>query len=275
MPEMKVLSTEKSRHLLLRAGPGDTIPESLVRELRDQAVTCGWLRGSGVLTEVQLRAYDADTGGLGPVRRIAGPVHAVSLEGSVGLAAGDVSLGLRAVFARETDRGAEAIAGEILSARIVALEAYVAAFDELAVGRFVDTGAGVWLLGEPEKSTAAAAAPVRPAAWGEAIAASAPARPATQQAQSYTAQPIPPRPVRASAEQEEEEVGPHPEAGDFAEHFAFGPCDVIKSDGERIFLKLHKDGRIKEIALAMLRVSPLESTEGEAGPRKWRLQRKM
>jgi predicted DNA-binding protein with PD1-like motif len=272
---MRVLSTEKSRHLLIRAGAGDTLPESLVRELRDQAVTCGWIRASGVLADVQLRAYAAELGGHGPVRRIAGPVQVISLEGSVGIAAGDVSVGLRAVLAREADRGVEAIAGEVVSARIVALEAHVAAFDELAVGRFVD--AGVWLLGEAGKNAPGAATPAKTAAWGEAMAASSPAaapqKPSTPP--GYAAAPIPPRPVRAP-EEEETETGPHPEAGDYAEHFAFGPCDVLKSDGDRIFLKLHKDSRIKEIALAMLRVTPLEPAEGQPAERRsWRLQRKM
>ncbi len=46
-------------------------------------------------------------------------------------------MGLHAVLARETDRGMETLAGEIVSARIVALEAFVTAFEE-----FVDQARG-------------------------------------------------------------------------------------------------------------------------------------
>jgi predicted DNA-binding protein with PD1-like motif len=156
---VRSFSSEKVRHLILRADSGDALPDALVRELRDQAVTCGWLRASGVLKDVELRAFRRDLGTLGPARRIEGLVHVLSLEGSVGLHAGDVSLGLRAVLARETDRGLETLAGELVSARVVALEAIVTALDELAVVRALDADAGVWLLGEAALTTAAAPAP--------------------------------------------------------------------------------------------------------------------
>lgn len=63
-----------------------------------------------------------------------------------------------------------------------------------------------------------------------------------------------------------------PEEGDAVEHFAFGSCDVVKSDGDRLHLKVRKDGRVKEIALEMLRVQLLES---EGTVRRFLLQRKM
>ena len=59
------------------------------------------------------------------------------------------------------------------------------------------------------------------------------------------------------------------------EHFAFGPCDVLKSDGDRLHLRVHKDGRMREIALEMLRVTPLETSGGEGARRSWSLKRKM
>src|SRR5271163_1036036 len=106
------------------------------------------MRASGVLTEVELRVFDASIGGLAEARRIAGPVQALSIEGSVGLDGGEPSLGLRAVLARETDRGMETLAGEIVSARVVALEAFVTAFEDLAIGRALDVRANVVLFGD-------------------------------------------------------------------------------------------------------------------------------
>ena len=74
-------------------------PDDVARVLGDQGVTCGWIRASGVLTEVELRVFDASIGGLAESRRITGPVQALSIEGSVGLDRGEASLGLRAVLA--------------------------------------------------------------------------------------------------------------------------------------------------------------------------------
>lgn len=48
-----------------------------------------------------------------------------------------------------------------------------------------------------------------------------------------------------------------PEPGDCVEHFAFGTCEVLKSEDERLHLRLGKNGAIKEIAVQMLRVSLL------------------
>ena len=47
---------------------------------------------------------------------------------------------------------------------------------------------------------------------------------------------------------------------------------MIKSDGDRLHLKAAKDSRVREIALEMLKVTPLESD----GPhRRFRLDRKI
>ena len=109
--------SEKSRHLVLRASAGETIPDALATQLRDEQVACGWLRASGVLVDVELRAFDAELGTLGSTRRIAGPVQVLALEGSIGLVDGEPSFSLRALLARETDHGLETLAGEIASAR--------------------------------------------------------------------------------------------------------------------------------------------------------------
>ena len=65
---------------------------------------------------------------------------------------------------------------------------------------------------------------------------------------------------------------PVPEAGDVVDHFAFGRCDVVKSDGDRLHLRIHKDGRIREIALEMLRVTPLDA---DGTGRRFKLERRI
>jgi hypothetical protein len=66
---------------------------------------------------------------------------------------------------------------------------------------------------------------------------------------------------------------PSPEPGDQVDHFAFGRADVVKSDGDRLHLKVHKDGRVREIALEMLRVSRLP--DDDDGKRRFKLERRM
>jgi predicted DNA-binding protein with PD1-like motif len=277
-----------SRHLLLRASAGERLPEALTDKLRDEVVTCGWLRASGVLHDVELRAFDAELGTLGRARRIAGPVQVLSLESSIALSDGEPSFTLRALLARETDRGLETLAGEIVSARTVALEVLVTALDDISIGRELDPAAGVWLLGAGASSGSPRAVPVpaphaatAPRAWSSALHASERAEPepartpptpptAAASAPSLTgAMPLPQRPVRPALDLD----ALAPEAGDFVDHFAFGRGEVLKSDGDRLHLRVGKDGRIREIALEMLRVSRLEDSPD--GKRQFRLERRI
>jgi predicted DNA-binding protein with PD1-like motif len=264
--------TEKARHLLLRASAGETLPGALVTVLRDEAVACGWMRASGVLRDVELRAYDPQVGGLGGARRISGPVQVLSLEGSIGLAGGDPSVALRALLARETDRGLETLAGEIASATVVALEALVTALDDLTLVRAVDEGAGLWML-EPPEGIVRQAPPKAAPVWSGAVDASQRVeRPRPSPAQTPTtseAAVMPAKPARPPVDLDVV----YPEPGDVVEHFAFGPADVVKSDGDRLHLKIHKDSRVREIALEMLRVSRLGDTDD--GKRRFRLERRM
>jgi predicted DNA-binding protein with PD1-like motif len=273
---------------VLRVSAGEPIPDAVVRALREHGVHSGWLRASGVLSDVELRAYDAELGALGSVRRIAGSVHVLSMEGAIGRSEGEPSFSMRAVLARESDLGLVTLAGEIVQARAVALEILVTALDDVALERTLDA-AGVWLVSNGEGAPAARGAPDRapraparaPAspAWSAALEASddaqqpGPARPRGASSSSTTsgASPaaIPPRPVRPSPDLD----SPFPEPGDVVDHFAFGVCDVLRSDGDRLHLKVRKDGRIREIALEMLRVSSLDDT-GE-GKRRFKLERRI
>ena len=274
--------SQKSRHLVLRLESGDVLPDAICAALRDEQVACGWLRGSGVVTDVELRGYDAAVGTLGDSRRIEGPVQVLSLEGSVGSFQGEPSVSMRAVLVRETDRGLESLAGEIARARAVAFEALVTALDDLALPRAQDGAAGVWLLGAAPSETQGhrspparpPTAPAQPPVWSSAIEASdggdrAPEPRGPRPASTGLGAAIPARPQRREPDLD----SPFPEPGDAVEHFAFGRCDVVKSDGDRLHLRVHKDGRIREIALGMLRVSHLDGAED--GKRHFKLERRM
>jgi len=252
---------------------GERLPGALLVALREHGVACGWVRASGVLDDIELR------GSIGaPARHIAGRAHAITIEGSVGLTAGDVTVGLRAVLVHPSEGGVETVAGEITSARIIGLEAVVTALDDIATARALDAEADVWLTGEVV-ALAPPAPAKREAPWNEAVSASseaerAPAAPrrAPMTAAQVIGAAMPQRLVRPAAVVEESPSFIAPEVGDVVEHFAFGTCEVIKSDGERLHLKLDRDSRVKEISLEMLRVTPLPSD----GPnRRFKLDRKL
>jgi predicted DNA-binding protein with PD1-like motif len=272
-----VHASDRPRYLVLRAGPGQTIPDALVEALKRERVSCGWLRASGVLGDVELRAYDGGLGSLGRTRRIAGPVHALSLEGAIGVSDGEPSLSMRVLLARESDSGLETLAGELATAQTIALEAFVTALDDVTLERALDERAGVWLLGSaasaapgpaPRIAVAKQAAP--PAPWAMALEASERVEPGPRGlAAAASAATIPARPPRPGIDLDTVV----PDQGDIVDHFAFGRCEVIRSDGDRLHLKVQKDGRIREIALEMLRVSVLGDSED--GHRRFKLERRL
>jgi predicted DNA-binding protein with PD1-like motif len=273
--------SQRPRYLVIRVPDGEAIPSALVQTLEDERVTCGWLSGGGVLADVELRAYGAGIASLGNAHRIDGPIHVLALEGSIGVSGGAVSLSLRAMLGRETDRGLETVSGEIASARSVALELFVTALEDVTVERSLDEAAGLWMVSPSGESSGGGRPPGpragAPVAWSSALHASdadeeAPPRPtqAKPGGRDATATAMPQRPpTRRGADVDV----PFPEQGDSVDHFAFGRADVVKSDGDRLHLRVHKDGRVREIALGMLRVTRVEDTE--EGRRRFKLERRM
>jgi predicted DNA-binding protein with PD1-like motif len=250
--------SERARHLVLQVSAGETIPDCLTPALSTEGVTCGWMRGGGVLADVELRAFDPVIASLGAARNIEGPLQALLLEGSIGLSNGEVQVSLRALLARESDFGLQTLSGEIERARAVSLEMFVTALDGLSLQRTaVDAAGGAW-QGALEASSQA-----------DPDRASMPRSAQPQASRLGAAIPARPPPPRRVADLDT----PYPEAGDAVDHFAFGRCDVLKSDGDRLHLKVHKDGRIREIALNMLRVS--READGDGGRRRFKLERRL
>lgn len=263
-----------SQLVFFRLAPGDTLPDALARRLRDAQVATGTLRAHGVLEHVELRALSPTTRSFGAGRVLDGAVYAMSIEGTVGLEGGAPQAALRAVLSRETDSGAETLSGLLVSARVVALEVTVLSAQDLALPLAHDARAGLAMLGEATSavlSSSPSPSPKPPpatGAWADAVATSA-AQPALRPA-GQAALPARP-PARPSAHDDGEQVFPEP--GDLVEHFAFGRCEVLRSDGDRLHLRVGKDGRIREIALEMLKVA-LTSAPEET-PRRFKLDRRL
>ncbi|MGH7282725.1 MAG: PPC domain-containing DNA-binding protein, partial [Polyangiaceae bacterium] len=184
---MKSIVSQTSRHIVLRFEEGESFPEAILDALREHGIAAGWIRASGIVSEAEIKAFRSDHRAYGTSRRIAGPLHVALLEGSIGMARGEPSVGLRTIVARETESGLETISGELTSARVVAVEAVITALDDIACARALDDRTSTWLL-DPDPSATPAptrnAAPVRervpppepPQAWAQAVAASPPER---------------------------------------------------------------------------------------------------
>ena len=262
---MSSSESKQARTLLMRVGEGTELPDGLSPLLEDEAVAAGVLRGHGVLADASIRVYSPLAGGMGTTRTLAGESQLVVLDGTIGMAGGHPTAALRAVLARETEMGVETFAGTLVAGRVITCELVVLALDDVAVA--LDEAPKPAAPSAPAM-TAPARAPERPpertpSPWAEAVRASTPQGPA----------PGPKAPPRAPARPVDTDDGPFPDHGDLVDHFAFGSCEVLKGDGDRIHVKVGKDGRIREIALEMLKVT-LKS-EPDERPRRFRLERKL
>ena len=279
------MQTSQSQHaVFFRLNSGDALPDALVARLREAGIATGTLRAHGVLEHVELRTFQAQTRAFGSTRSISGAVHAITIDGTIGLSEGTPQVVLRAILSRETDAGVETLSGVIASARVVALEVIATSAQDLALPLVHDGRAGLPMLADGNASSTSAPvspsprdesprpAPAAPAGgWADAVATSnaqPPLRPLGSQ--NLPAKP-PPRAV-ASTAYEGDQVFPEP--GDLVQHFAFGTCEVVRSDGDRLHLKVGKDGRIREIALEMLKVTLL-GEDANVRPRHFKLDRKI
>lgn len=224
---------------------------SLLPALRAERAGPAWVHAAGRLAAAELRAAD------GSAHTLLGDLVLASLEGPL-------DGPLFALVQVLEPLGARLVAGELVEA------VTAAALDACLVGeaRAEREAARPTAAREsgPHLPPAAASEP----SFARAIEASAerPSSPALFLGGGL-AQPIPARPARPQVDEEE---GPTPEPGDRVEHFAFGSCEVLKSDGERLHLRLGKNGSIKEIALEMLRVSELPADGGPG--RRFKLERR-
>lgn len=249
---MNIIEARRPRHMIIRVERGEELPAALSRALDEIEARAGWIEGTGSLEAAELAGADPSA----RTRRIEGPSEVVSLTGSVATQGGVSAVRLWATLARETELGLQLAAGELIWGRAYALELMVTAFDDVSLARVPDERTGQALLAAQAGALAASAAESAP----RATPASEPA--------VQTAPTPPPRPARP---QQEEEL--YPEVGDLVAHFHFGECEVIGSDGERIRLRQERDGRVREVALTMLKIED-PTIDPANGKRHFRLSRK-
>src|SRR3954470_1881350 len=197
----------------------------------------GWVAAVGHVDSVELRVAGE---GADVRKQLRGRLTLAQLSGPFG---GPYF----ATLSRHTSLGAELVAGQLLAARSAAVTATLWTAQG-SVRELVDAAPA---RAEPAPPPAAekAAAPA-PAGLGWAAAAKA-----------------------AAADLTEEEVEPaRPERGDLVRHFAVGLCEVLQDTGDRLKLRdMHGPGRIREISLDMLDISPPTEANGK---RTFKLSRK-
>jgi predicted DNA-binding protein with PD1-like motif len=288
---MNVIESRRSRSLIVRLERGEELPAALLRALGEVEVRSAWITGSGSLEVAEVTVYDQLSREFDRTRKIDTPSGVVSLTGNVALESGALSLRLSVVLARETDLGMQLLAGQLVSGRAFSLELCVVAFDDMSLVRAPDPRTGLLVLtvqagalprAAEARSPAAAgsgapaapqapASPATPAPYTPPAAAASPAR--APEAPQYPP-PSPPTeapvmPQKPSQKRDEPEI--YPEVGDGVMHFHFGECTVISSDGDRIRLRQDRDGRMRDVALAMLRIEPPTIHDGK---RSFKLSRK-
>jgi hypothetical protein len=264
---MSVVESRRTRHLIIKLDRGDELPDALIRALDGAEARAGWIDGVGTLEAAEIVLVDARRTGFSGARRLDSPCDVVSLSGSLARHEGAGHLRLSATLARETDVGLEVMAGHLAWARVFSLEVHVVVFDDVTLSRALDERTGLAALVGTATSGGTAVAP--PAL---AIAAPPPGAGPTAPTERFASEghsPGPPIPIRPRPH---EYADHYPEPGDLVNHFHFGDCVVIGSDGERIRLRQERDGRVREVALTMLKIE--SALDPETGKRRFRLVRK-
>lgn len=192
----------------------------------------GWVHATGHVEEAEIRVA---TQGADARRSLKGRYTLVSLDGPFGGPFG-------AVLSRGAPSGVETVGGHLL--RALSLGVTVAVFD--GASPTASTAESAAEPDEDEAEPAPRAEPAAPEAGGSSWAAMARARAA------------------AMRDEEEEEEPERPEQGDIVNHFAFGMCEVLKSDGDRIKIRdLHGPGRIREIVIDIFDVKRAGERDGK------------
>lgn len=207
-----------------------TIPdgEQLLDALADACGKVdGWLSAVGHVDSVELRVAGE---GADVRKQLRGRLTLAQLTGPFG---GPYF----ATLARHTSSGSELMAGQLLAGRSAGVTASLWPAQD-GVRELVDAAPA---RAEPDMATLAAPS-TAPVVSGWAAAAHA----------------------AAGEPQAEDEEPARPERGDLVRHFAFGLCEVLQDTGDRLKLRdMHGPGRIREIAVDMLTISPPTELNGK------------
>jgi len=207
----------------------------------------GWLAAVGHVDSVELRVAGE---GADVRKQLRGRLTLAQLGGPYG---GPYF----ATLSRHTSTGSELVAGQLLAARSAGVTATLWTAQG-SVRELVDAAPA------QKEATAEPPKPATTAGPQKAATTAAPAGSGWAAAAHAAAADL--------VEDEPDEEPGRPERGDLVRHFAFGLCEVLQDTGDRLKLRdLNGPGRIREIAVDMLEISPAPVYNGK---RVFKLSRK-
>jgi hypothetical protein len=224
---------------LIQVPSGDDLLPSLAT-----APAGSWVQGTGHLEAVEVKLAGEATD---PTRALRGRFTLTSLLGPAG---GPFTVTL----ARASDTGLEQVGGVLQKAR--SLGVTLAVFVPIEAAREPAARREVLAVSAPPATQAVS--PASPSGPPAAPPPAAPAEPTRTWADVAAASEI------AADEAPWGDGERFPKQGDLIDHFSFGLCEVLKSDGDRLHIRDTKGpGRIREVAIAMLKVMPPTAQNGK------------
>lgn len=294
---MNVAESKRVRHLVLHVERGEELPVALIRALHDVEARSAIIRGVGIVEAIEVASIDQH--GRSNIHRLESPSVVVALDGNVAVEDGATNVHLYVTLARQTELGHQTVSGHVRWARASALDLHVTVFDDLVLERLTDDHGFSAALHASTRASGTPAKMVLEEAPREVVVAApvVPAKPQTREPEVEYKQPAAPPPVAAPAPAPVAAPAPalapgpvlapparlqkpgddttevYPDVGDLVTHFHFGECEVMGSDGERIKLRQIKDGRMREVALEMLKIEG-PSVDPVSNKRTFKLSRK-
>lgn len=274
---MNVAESKRVRHLVLHVERGEELPVALIRSLHGAEAKAATMTGVGIVEAIELASIDVH--GKSIIHRIDTPSLVISIAGNVAVEDGATNVHLYATLARQTELGHQTLSGHVRWARASALDLFVTVFDDLVLERLTDDHGFSAALHATSRSPATSSprgateeSPREPTLPAPVV----PAKPAPREPDlDLKLQPAAPAltPPARLPKPEDDATEAYPEVNDLVSHFHFGECEVISSDGERIRLRQIKDGRVREVALTMLKIEG-PTTDPTTNKRLFKLSRK-
>lgn len=267
-----VAESHRGRRLVGRLERGAELLEGIAEICRLHHVRTAELRATGSLEQVVLGEYDQRARSPRPPRRFDAAFELLALSGNVSEQAGKLAVQARATLSRERDNGIELLGGQIMSARVFAVELVIECFDDLLLRRLPDAQTGLHLWreahseeSEPEKPEVPFEAPAR-TKWEDVIATSS-ARGGDPDS-DLRAGSARGEEARPAVPDEEGREGPSLDdrravAGDLIDHPKFGRCQIERIEGDYEFVSARlRNQRLIRLSLDVITLVPIGQEGG-------------
>jgi predicted DNA-binding protein with PD1-like motif len=248
-----IAESRQSRRLVGRLDRGADLSTALLEICAGHGVRSGEVRAFGALEQLTLCEYDQQQRVYRSPRQFEAPCELLSLLGNVSEKEQKPFLNARVAVSRERDNGIELIGGNLVTARVFALEFVIDAFDDVLLRRGVDGKTGLHLWNE--------VIGLDFATGGERTTGEYDVMPSFEQGG------IPSSEIASATSWEDVKraVTPPPledheapiEVGEFIEHPKFGRCKVEKIEGDHEFVAARlQSGRLIRLSLEVLTLIP-------------------